>query len=92
MFGDQILKGLGKGFGLALEETAGVMWSDMNFQGGSLSLRKALGSHGALQGWTRAKGHRGCEAYQDTTTFVQGEMIRPELGESKGEGKQFRIL
>lgn len=40
MFGDQIPKGLGKGFGLALEETAGLTWSDMNFQGGIFPFSK----------------------------------------------------
>lgn len=89
---DQIPKGLGKGFGLALEETAEATWSYMNLQGGSSSLKKALGSHSALQGWTRAKGRRGREAHQDTITFVQGEVIRPEPGESKGGEKRFRIL
>lgn len=75
----QILKGLGKGFGLVWE-----MGTTREFKHYSNVIRNEIlknnpGSHGTCQGWTRERCHRGNKTHQDIITFVQEELVQEEL-------------
>lgn len=75
----QILKGLGKGFGLVWERGT---TREFKHKGNVIRngiLKNYPGSHGTCQGWTREKCHRGNKTLQDIITCVQEELVQEEL-------------